>query len=58
MITCNGGYCSYRYLNSGSLGYGCNYGEYCDYQMPRDSRTEQSRLDSVEHNWKLKSSTS
>ena len=39
MITCNSIYpCAYRFTNSGTLGYGCNYTGYCDYQCPRDSR--------------------
>ena len=32
--------CTYRVLTSSSIGYGCNYDGYCDFQLPRDSRTQ------------------
>ena len=32
--------CPYRCQNSGSIGWGCNYLGYCDFQLPRDSRNE------------------
>ena len=30
--------CGYRLLSSGSCGPECSYPDYCDYQVPRDSR--------------------
>lgn len=31
--------CQYRITGPGSVvGYGCSYDNYCDYQLPRDSR--------------------
>jgi hypothetical protein len=41
MKTCNGGFCEWRSLGSGSssaCGFYCNYNGYCDFQMPRDGR--------------------
>jgi len=39
--TCNSGSpCRYKYQDTGSIGYGCNYQGYCDYQLPRDSRMQ------------------
>ena len=44
--TCSVGHpCAYRYTDSGSLGYGCSYTGYCDYQLPRDSRGYQPSAD-------------
>ena len=37
-ITCNAnGYCVFRCFST--TGWGCTYTEYCDYQLPLDSRT-------------------
>ena len=36
--------CVYRYMNSGTIGYGCNYSGYCDFQRPRDSRMQPSAM--------------
>jgi len=39
--TCSAGHpCNYRYQSSGSVGWGCNYTGYCDFQLPRDSRLQ------------------
>ena len=36
-VVCNaGGYCAYRTL--GSMFAHCSYTDYCDYQLPKDSR--------------------
>lgn len=41
--TCNGGgYCLYRFMHS--MGWGCNYEGYCDYQRPMDSRAKPFNL--------------
>ena len=41
MKTCSSGCpCEHRYQTSGTMGYGCNYTWYCDFQLPRDSRRE------------------
>jgi hypothetical protein len=38
-INCNAnGYCSFRVY--GGTGWACVYTGYCDYQLPRDSRTQ------------------
>jgi hypothetical protein len=36
MITCNGGYCSFKFQSGSTMG--CKYVGYCDYQCPKDSR--------------------
>ena len=37
MKTCTAGNdCEYRYISS--AGCGCNYTQYCDFQLPIDSR--------------------
>lgn len=43
MKTCNSFfYCSFKYQSGTSTGdyksAGCSYHDYCDYQLPRDSR--------------------
>lgn len=35
---CSNGVCQYRSLSNSSVSWLCNYGGYCDYQRPRDSR--------------------
>ncbi len=35
----SGNPCKYRYLGTGTIGYGCNFTFYCDYQLPKDSRS-------------------
>ena len=42
-----GSSCKYKFMNSGTIGYGCNYDGYCDYQLPRDSRGRGGYKDSV-----------
>ena len=32
--------CKFAYMDSGATGTGCGYERYCDYQLPRDSRTQ------------------
>ena len=40
---CNGaGNCSYQFMDG--MGFGCNYKNYCDYQLPRDSRSQADLL--------------
>ena len=37
--TCSSGSpCQYRHMETGTVGFGCSYEGYCDYQLPRDSR--------------------
>ena len=39
--TCSAGRpCQYRFQHSGTVGWGCNYEGYCDFQLPRDSRMQ------------------
>ena len=35
---CANASCQYRCLGAGSIGYVCDYMDYCDYQLPKDSR--------------------
>ena len=37
---CSGSPCIYRVLGAGTIGYCCDYGAYCDFQLPRDSRMQ------------------
>lgn len=41
--------CIYRFMNSGTIGYGCNYTGYCDFQRPRDSRSFQMPKEKEEY---------
>ena len=36
--TCSNGECRYRYQGTGTIGWGCSYTGYCDFQRPLDSR--------------------
>ena len=38
-VTCSSDcHCQYRFQNT--IGWGCNYCGYCDFQLPRDSREQ------------------